>query len=100
MADTKQEGIQQDFQGDPRAEDCETSSRDFHWVAESEGLDIMEGSAPSEMEKETAYRVKAGNVGALATVSSSAPLNGKSGMMVQNLDRLAPYLGAAQDELP
>jgi hypothetical protein len=52
---TKQEGIQQDLQGDPRAGDHETSSRDFQRVAKSEGVNIVEGSAPSETEKDCTW---------------------------------------------
>jgi hypothetical protein len=96
----KEEGIQQDLQEGFCTGDHETSSRDFQRVAESEGLDIVEGSAPSEKEKETAHRVGTGNVGALATVDSFAPPIGKSGMMLKKLDCLAPYQGAAQDVRP
>jgi hypothetical protein len=34
---------------------------------ESEQLDLVDRSAPSEVEKEAAHRVRAGDVGALAT---------------------------------
>jgi hypothetical protein len=40
-------------------------------------LDLVEGSAPSEVEKEAAYRVRARNVGALATQDSFASTIGK-----------------------
>jgi molybdopterin-binding protein len=40
-------------------------------------LDIVEGSALSEMEIEIAHRVGAGNVGALATQDSFALTGGK-----------------------
>jgi hypothetical protein len=99
-AATKQDGIQQALQGDPRAGDCEMSSRDFQRIQESEGLNIVEGSTPSKTVNETANRVEAGNVGALATLGSFVPLTGKSGMMVKNLDWLAPYQGATQDAQP
>jgi hypothetical protein len=36
--------------------------------AENERKDIVKGSAPSETEKETALRIRAGDVGALATL--------------------------------
>jgi hypothetical protein len=42
-----------------------------------QGLDIVEGSAPSKMEKEIARRVGAGNVGAPATQDGFAPTGGK-----------------------
>jgi hypothetical protein len=38
---------------------------------EDEGLDIVKGSAPSEMEKEIACGVRAGSVGALGNISWS-----------------------------
>jgi hypothetical protein len=76
-AAVKQEGIQQVFQRDPRAGDHEMSSWYFLLVAESEGLDTVEGSAPSETEKETAHGVVARNVEALATSGSFAPSIGK-----------------------
>jgi hypothetical protein len=54
-------------------------------------LDVVEGSALSETEKGTAHRVRAGDVGALATLGSFAPTNWKNRMTVINLDGLAPY---------
>jgi hypothetical protein len=45
----------------------EASSRDFQWDMKDQGLDIVEGSAPSKMEKEIVHRLAAGNVGALVT---------------------------------
>jgi hypothetical protein len=42
-------------------------------------LDIVEGLAPSEMEKEIAHGVGAGNVGALAILDSFAPTVWKGG---------------------
>jgi hypothetical protein len=75
----KQEGIQQDLQGDPRAGDRETSRWDFKRIAESEGLDIVEGSAPSETQKEATHGVRAENVGGQAILGSFAPPNEKIG---------------------
>jgi hypothetical protein len=46
---------------------------------EDEGLDIVEGLAPSKIEKEIACRVRAGNIGALANIGSFAPQIGKKG---------------------
>jgi hypothetical protein len=46
------------------------SSWDLHWVAENKGLRIVEGSAPSETEKEIAHRLGAGDVVTLATLGS------------------------------
>jgi hypothetical protein len=57
----------------------------------NKGLEIVEGLALSEMEKETAHRVRDGDVGALASLSSFSPTNWKNRMMVINLDQLAPY---------
>jgi hypothetical protein len=60
-------------------------------------LNIVEGSAPSETEKEIAHGVGARNVGALAIQGCFAPLEErrKHGMMVMHMDLLAPYQGAA-----
>jgi hypothetical protein len=47
----------------------------------------VDESSPSETEKETAHRVRAGGVGALATLNLVLPPPiGKSGMMVKILD--------------
>jgi hypothetical protein len=43
-----QQGIQQDPQADPRAGDRETKSWDFQWVADNQGLGIVEGPPPSK----------------------------------------------------
>jgi hypothetical protein len=56
--------------------------------------------APSEMKEETAHRVRAGDVGASATLRSFACTEWKRRMMVIHLDQLSPYEGAAQDEWP
>jgi hypothetical protein len=48
-------------------EDYETRSWNFQLVTKNDGLDIVEGSAPSKVEKEAAHRVRAGYVEALAT---------------------------------
>jgi hypothetical protein len=53
----------------------------------------------SETEKETAHRVRAGSVGAPATLGSFAHTDWKNRMMVITLDRLA-HQGAAWDERP
>jgi hypothetical protein len=60
--DAKEEPIR-DFQ----REDLETSSRNFQWVTKNDGLNIVEGSAPSKVEKEPAHGVRARDVGAEAT---------------------------------
>jgi hypothetical protein len=46
---------------------------------ENDGMDIVKGSAPSEMEKEITCGVRAGNVGALANLGSFAPQIVKKG---------------------
>jgi hypothetical protein len=44
--------------------------------AEDKGLNIVEGLAPSKVEKEAAQKVRAGDVGALATPGVMAPTVG------------------------
>jgi hypothetical protein len=44
--------------------------------AENRGLGIVEGSTPSEAEKEASRRVRAGNVGVPATLDSFIPTAG------------------------
>jgi hypothetical protein len=46
------------------------TGRIFRQDAESEGLDIVEVSGPSETEKTTAHRVRVGNVGAPGTLGN------------------------------
>jgi hypothetical protein len=85
----KQEDIRCDLKEGFRAGDHKANGQIFCQVAESEGLDIVEGSAPSETEKETAHGVRAGNVGAPATLGSFAPpfeKDEKHRMMVIHLD--------------
>jgi hypothetical protein len=60
----------------------------------------VEELAPSETEKETAYEIRAMDIGALTTLGTLAPASRKSGMMVIDLDRLVPCQGAARDERP
>jgi hypothetical protein len=45
-------------------EDRGTNSRNFHRVTKNDGLDTVEESAPTEVEKEVAHEVTAGDVGA------------------------------------
>jgi hypothetical protein len=40
----------------------QTNCQIYSWDAEDKGLDLVEGSSPSETEKETADAVGAGNV--------------------------------------
>jgi hypothetical protein len=63
-------------------------------------LEIVEESAHSETEKESAHGVGARNLGALATQDSFAPtfLKEKHRMMAIHLDLLATYEGVAQGE--
>jgi hypothetical protein len=48
----KQESTQQDLPEDRRAEDLGVNSLNFHYTAESECQDIVEGSSPSETKEE------------------------------------------------
>jgi nitroreductase len=73
-------------------------SQTFNQNLENVCQAIVEGSAPSEMKYETPHRVRAIDIGALATLGNFAPIDGKSIMMVINLDLLAPYEGTAQDK--
>jgi hypothetical protein len=68
-ADTKQEGIHQDLQENHWTGDCEANCQMYCWVAKNQDLDIMDGSAPSEVEKRLHTRVRGGNVRALATMN-------------------------------
>jgi hypothetical protein len=49
----KWRNAQEDPIWDFQREDRETSSRNFQWVKEKHGLDLVEGLAPSKAEKET-----------------------------------------------
>jgi hypothetical protein len=55
------------------AGDCEVNSRIFHLDLENEYQDFMEGLAPSEMEKETAHRLRTRDVGALTILGTFTP---------------------------
>jgi hypothetical protein len=69
----KQENTQQDLPEDRRAEDREVNSLNFHYTAESECQDIVEGSAPSETKEEvTNCRLRAMDVEALTTLGTFA----------------------------
>jgi hypothetical protein len=72
-ASRKQKGIEQDHQEDFRTGVHEANSWIFCQDAGSKGLDIVEGSAPSRMEKATALRVGVENVGEPATPGSFDP---------------------------
>jgi hypothetical protein len=97
------------------------SSRDVRWVAESEGLDIVEGSAPSgvgnqeldtvegsassetEEEPTCGFSIRrASNVGSTATWNGFAPIISKEKhrMMMTHLDLLEPAQRAAWGERP
>jgi hypothetical protein len=62
----------------------------------------VERLATSEAEKEAAYVVRAGNVGAPATRNSSAPTVGKEKLwiMVMHQDGLEPHNGVSRNEGP
>jgi hypothetical protein len=61
---------------------------------------IAEELALSETEKETAHGVKTKDTGVLSTLGTLVSTDRKSRMMMINLNRLAPYQGAARDEYP
>jgi uncharacterized Ntn-hydrolase superfamily protein len=50
----KQEDNQRDLLEDHRARDHEASSMDFRRIAKNQELDLVEGSTPSETEKDRA----------------------------------------------
>jgi hypothetical protein len=72
----KKRTSQQDPEEDPKAGIHEASKRDVWWVSENEELDLVEMSAPSKTEKEAAYGVRAGDVGAPASPGVMAPTVG------------------------
>jgi hypothetical protein len=75
-ATRKQEHLQQYCQAEFHIGDRETSSQDVQQIAEREGLDTVEGSAPSAVEEQLtrSFRVRrVGNVGTTATLDSFAP---------------------------
>jgi hypothetical protein len=73
----KQEDIRQELLKYHHAADCEVNSQIFHQDLKTEGLYIVEGSAPSKKKAEPTQRVSAGNVGALATLHIFAPTEQK-----------------------
>jgi hypothetical protein len=61
----------------------------------------VEGSAPFKTkEEESVHRVRARDIGPLATLDSFGPTDCKSRMVVINLDQVASYEGTAQDKWP
>jgi hypothetical protein len=75
-AATKQEGIHQALHENHWTGDFEANCQIFCWVAATQELDVVKGSAPSEMEEESThgFGIRARNVGALATWDNFAPL--------------------------
>jgi hypothetical protein len=111
----KREDIQQDHQEGSHVGDHEAMSRTFSQDSEKEYQDIVEGSAPSTMKEETTHRLRAGDVGAPATLGSlPAPTERrifivcillcvtmwKIRLMAVHLDRLASYVETTWDERP
>jgi hypothetical protein len=47
----KQEGIHQELHENHCTGNCEANFQIFCWVTSNQGLDLVEGSAPSEAEK-------------------------------------------------
>jgi hypothetical protein len=77
IAATKQEGIHQDLHENHWTGDCEANCQIVCWVADSQELNVVKGSAPSEMEEESthAFGIRGTrNMGALATRDNFAPL--------------------------
>jgi hypothetical protein len=60
----------------PQAEGREVSSRGFHRVAKNEWLDIVEESAPTQLEEQPISGWRPCTVGAPATSVCSLPING------------------------
>jgi hypothetical protein len=73
-----------DKSSDHRTGGREASSRVFHQAVESESLDMVEESAPTQMGEGPISGLSAGAVGGPATLGSSLPVNGMNG----NIDRL------------
>jgi hypothetical protein len=59
--------------GDNRTRDREANCRISYPITKEQELDVVEGSAPSETEKEIVHGVGVGNVGPPATPDSFAP---------------------------
>jgi hypothetical protein len=55
-----QEGIHQDLQENHQTGDCEANCQVFCWVVKVQELDVVKGSAPSEMEEEPTTKVSVG----------------------------------------
>jgi hypothetical protein len=92
---------------DIQSGDREANSRIFCRVTKDQGLDIVEGSAPSETEEKPTSNVsvrEAGDVGSPAALDNFAPTARERKrrrtfwMMVVHLDRVEPYQGVARDE--
>jgi hypothetical protein len=73
----KQENIQRDLQADCRAGGPKVNSRNFCQTSEDECQDVMEESATTKIEQETASNIRARDVGAPATLGSFARTVGK-----------------------
>jgi hypothetical protein len=76
----KQRNTREALIWDLRIENLETNGRDFNQDAENDGLDIVEGSAPSGSEEEpncSASVRRTGNMGVLATRDRFDPTVGK-----------------------
>jgi hypothetical protein len=77
----EREDTEQDPWGNYQAGDCEAYCQIFHQDSKNEGLDIVEGSATAEIEKEITREVT-------ANLGRAAPPIGKK-MVMKKLDRLA-----------
>jgi hypothetical protein len=82
-AATKQEGIHQDLQENYWTGDRETNCHIYCWVADNQGLDLVEGSIPSEIEEPPcSFSIRgARKVGTLTTWDSFGPTVGKEKLL-------------------
>jgi hypothetical protein len=89
-AATKQEDIRQDRQENHWLGDHEANGRVSRQIAKDQKLDTVDGSTSSKAEKKATHRVRAGDVGAPATLDNFAPTIGmetdRKGFMLGHLD--------------
>jgi hypothetical protein len=93
------EVIRQDLQQDSITGSREASSWIFHRAAESEWLDIVEGSAPSETKENTTSILRIRNMGVTTTLGTFVRTDRRK-IVVIHLERQAPYEGVARGEPP
>jgi hypothetical protein len=64
---------QHDLQKGHQTRDCKASTENLKRVSENKEMDIVEGTAPSETEKEIMYEVRAGQCGITGHSMSYSP---------------------------